>query len=405
MARVILVAGKGGVGKTTVASATGLACARHGHRTIILSFDLAHSLADSFDLGAELFHTKQGSPIRIAENLEILEIDLQVELERHWNDIYSYFARLLTGGGLDEVVAEEVAVMPGMEDLVALLRLNEIIRASSYDVVVLDAPPTGESLRFVTIYSTLDWYARKRLNTDRKLFQFLRPLTKVVPIPGLDIPDDVYFVALQQLFEGLDGIEELLRNSEVTTVRLVTTPDKMVMRETQRAFAYFSLYGMTCDTVVVNRLLPDNEAYFSEWSRLQAEHSRDIEMQFAPVPTTRIPLMHDEVVGLERLQALTEILYGTKDPATVFAKPSACEFETLPGGNYLMSVHLPFVPKEQIELSRRREDLVLRVGNFKRNILLPRTIAPLATGKTEMSGDVLKIYFSPRGVGELGARQ
>ena len=395
MPRIILISGKGGVGKTTVAASTGWAAAKKGHRTLVLSFDLAHSLSDSFDQEEQLFLQHKGLPRRVAENLDIQEIDVQEELERNWRDIYRYSAALMTGGGLDEVVAEEVAIMPGMEDMVALLHLNRYVSEKRYDVIVVDCPPTSEALRFVSFSTTLDWYARKRLKTDQALVKVLRPMAAVIGEAAKTyLPDDSYFTALQRLFDRLHGIDQLLHDPAVTSVRLVTNPEKMVVRETQRAFMYFCMYGITIDSVVINRLLPKTEGYFAEWARAQAAHSEDIKEYFAPVPVTGLPLMPKEVVGTAQLEAFSQLLYAERDPAEFFVNTPAYGFTKTPSGDYRLEIKLPFVSKEQIDVNRKNEDLVVRIGTFKRNVLLPRAIAHLRTEGASMENGRLVVRFA-----------
>jgi len=398
MARIILISGKGGVGKTTVAAATGLASAQKGHRTLVLSFDLAHSLSDSFDVGEELFTRAKGQPVQVRENLHIQEIDVQEELERSWKDIYRYSAAIMMGGGLDDIVAEEVAIMPGMEDVVALMELNRYVTDSRYDVIVLDCPPTSEALRFVSITTTLDWYARKRLNADRKIAQFIRPMAKVIGAAAQQylefLPDERYFTALQGLFKRLEGVEALLRDPKVTTVRLVTNPEKMVVRETQRAFMYFCLYGITIDSVVINRLLPTGEGYFEAWAKTQAKYSTDIQNYFDPVPVSRLPFLSAEVVGQQQLETFARMLYEERDPAAFFVSLPAYGFTKESEGNYRLELKLPFVMKDQIDVSRHNEDLVVRIGTFKRNILLPRSVVNLDVVSARMNEDRLTVRFA-----------
>ena len=394
MNRIILVAGKGGVGKTTVAAATGLSAARKGLRTLVLSFDLAHSLADSFDQDESLFSESKGLPVEVAENLSIQEIDVQEELERNWKEIYRFSAALMVGGGLQEILADEVAIMPGMEDIVALMRLNEYVRKDEYDVIVLDCPPTSEALRFVSISTALDWYVRKRLKTDRRLAKLARPLVHLVSDQGsLFIPDDEYFDTLENIFERLKGIDVLLRDASIATVRLVTNAEKMVIRETQRAFMYFCMYGMTIDAVVINKIMPVEAGYFGEWARTQREYVQGIASHFDPVPVSQLPMFQNEVCGIKRLETFAQHLFGDTDAARVMVKAPPLGFRKLSNDAYNLEVAMPFAPKEQINVLRQNEDLILRIGTFKRNILLPRAIQPLDTAGAAMNGTKLVVKF------------
>ncbi len=395
MTRIILISGKGGVGKTTVAAATGVATAKRGSRTLVLSFDLAHSLLDSFDVDEALFRQHQGLAVEVADRLEVQEIDVQEEIERYWGEIYRYGAMLMMGGGLDAVVAEEVAIMPGMEDIVALLRLNQYVTAGTYDVIVLDCPPTSEALRFVSYSSTLNWYARKRLKKDRQLAKLIRPLAaRLSETAEQYLPKEQYFSALRELFEKLDGVDQLLRDPKTTSVRLVTNPDKMVVRETQRAFMYFCMYGITIDAVVINRLLPLTDGYFSEWAQTQAAYARDICDYFAPVPVSTLPFFAKEVMGVGQLEMFAQALYQDQDPADFFMDMPSYGFRKHTDGQYCLEIKLPFVPKDQIDLSRYGEDVVVRIGTFKRNILLPRSIVPLKLVEASMVEDTLVVRFA-----------
>ena len=268
--RIIFYAGKGGVGKTTVSAATGLRCAELGHKTLIMSLDVAHSLADVFDLGSGLMDQGGGRPVEVAPRLWIQEIDLQKEIEANWGDIHMYITTILNTSGLDEVLAEELAILPGMEEISLLLHINRYRRSKRYDVILLDCAPTGEALRFISMPTSLEWYMKKVFKLERSLFKVSRPLLKSVsPVP---LPDDTYFQNLERLYGRLEGVDALLHDPQVTTVRLVTNPEKIVIRETQRAFMYFCLYGLCMDGVVVNRVLPPSagDDFFRDWRELQA---------------------------------------------------------------------------------------------------------------------------------------
>jgi arsenite-transporting ATPase len=392
--RIILISGKGGVGKTTVAAATGLASARKGHRTLVLSFDLAHSLSDSFDLQTELLSRTKGLPVCICENLDIQEIDVQEEMERHWKEIYSFSASLMVGGGLEQVMADEVAIMPGMEDIVALINLNQYAQAGEYDVIVLDCPPTSETLRFVSISTTLDWYVRKRLTTDRRMAKLVRPLLRHLgEAARLYLPEDEYFATLENIFNRLKGVEELLRDPTVTTVRLVTNAEKMVVRETQRAFMYFCMYGITIDGVVINKIMPREDGYFSAWAATQLEYIEAIKSYFEPVPISKLQMFPSEVCGLEALDDFSRRLYREEDASRIFVEAPSYGFKKVNDREYSLEIGVPFAPRDQIDISRKEDDLVVRIGTFKRNIPLPRSIQNLDTAGASVEEGRLTVRF------------
>ncbi len=322
MARIILISGKGGVGKTTVAAATALAAAQYGSRTLVMSFDLAHSLADAFDLDRRLFDQQQGLPVPVADHLAMQEVDVQEEVVRHWGNVYKYLALVFASTGLPAVVAEELAIIPGMEDVVTLMYLNQYLTEQTYDTLVVDCPPTGESLRFVSMPTTIEWYMQKLFGLERNVMKVARPLVR--RLATIPLPDDSYFAAIERLFARLEGIEKILVDPQITAVRLVTNAEKMVVRETQRAYMYFSLYGMITDRVIINRLFPTSEGYFSRWSATQAGHVAEIRDYFQPVPVTTLPLFADEVVGVARLQEVAEALYQGADPTQFSMQETVC---------------------------------------------------------------------------------
>ena len=269
--RILLFSGKGGVGKTSIAAATGLQVSRLGYRTLVMSVDPAHSLADSFDLETGLFHAETSDPLPITENLSIHEVNIQKEIKRHWAEISSYVVSVLRTTGISDVEAEELAILPGMEELSAMMYINQFRRENRYDVIVLDSAPTAESMRFVSMPTTLEWYMKHIFPFQRGLLKAVRPLAnRVSPV---ELPTDNYFANIQSLFGRLEGIGELLEDPRITSVRLVTNPEKMVLRETQRAFVYFSLHGLTVDAIIVNRVLPEEvtDAWFQEWRAFAAQ--------------------------------------------------------------------------------------------------------------------------------------
>src|SRR6202167_3505389 len=316
--RILMFTGKGGVGKTSLAAATGMKLAELGHRTLIMSIDPAHSLADCFDLDNDLFRAQTSDPMAVSERLSIMELNIQKEIKRHWQEISSYVSAVLRTTGISGVEAEELAILPGMEELSAMMYINQYRRENRYDVIVLDAAPTAESLRFISMPTTLDWYMKHIFPFQRNLLKAVRPIAnRVAPF---ELPTDSYFINIRELFDKWDGIDEIMGNPQITSVRLVTNPEKMVLRETQRAFVYFSLHGLTVDSVIVNRVLPETitDAFFTEWRESQQRGLEEIEAYFAPVPVKRVPLFTHEVLGAERLRDLARVLYAAgEDPAAV----------------------------------------------------------------------------------------
>jgi arsenite-transporting ATPase len=390
--RIIFFAGKGGVGKTSVSAATGIKAAEMGHKTVVMSLDVAHSLADIFDLDKELLDKNKGELVEINENLFIQELDIQEEIQRYWGDIHKYLSSILYTTGLDEVLAEELAVLPGMEEISLLLYINKYVREKTFDVVLLDCAPTGESLRFISIPTTLEWYMNKVFKLERTVVKYVRPIAKRVydvPLPG-----DDYFQAIEDLFGKLQGVDQILVNPEITTVRLVTNPEKVVLKETQRAFMYFCLYKMSIDAIIMNRMLPENikDAYFKDWIKGQQDHYEEAKDFFSPVPIFPVDLFTGEVIGYSDLKKLADQIYRGTNPLERFFKDEPYRL-IKQNGNYQLRLKLPFISKKDLELNKLHEELVIRIGGFKRHIMLPRQVASLNTVTAKLEGEYLNVLF------------
>ena len=390
--RIIFFAGKGGVGKTSVAAATGIKTAEAGHRTVVMSLDVAHSLSDIFDLDKGLIDEERGSLTKIRKNLWIQELDIQEEIEKNWGDIHKYLSTLLNTTGLDEILAEELAILPGMEEVSLLLHINRYVRTKKFDVILLDCAPTGESLRFISIPTTLDWYMKKIFKVEKTIARYVRPLAKRlsdVPLPGED-----YFDAIEFLFERLRGVDEILVDPEITTVRLITNPEKIVLKETQRAFMYFSLYKMSIDAIIMNRVLPDSvsETYFKGWRKSQKDYIKKAEAYFSPIPLFPVNLFRGEVLGFDSLKALGDQIYNERNPLERFFDGEPYSFVKV-NGKYQLRVKLPFIGKGDVELNKISDELIIRVGSFKRHVMLPRQVAASNTVKAKLEGEYLSVYF------------
>jgi arsenite-transporting ATPase len=389
--RILLFSGKGGVGKTSVAAATGLELARRGHRTLVMSVDPAHSLGDSFDLESTLFERRTSEPFVINDRLSIQEVNIQHEIHRHWREISAYTISILRNTGIRDVEAQELAIIPGMEELSAMMYVNEYRREDRFDVIVLDCAPTAESMRFVSMPATLDWYMKHVFPMQRGLLKAFRPLAKHVS--PVELPKDSYFTNVQELFSKLEGIGEVLENPQITSVRLVTNAEKMVLRETQRAYVYFSLHGLTVDQIIVNRVIPDavTDEFFREWRASQQNILTEIEAYFAPVPVRRIPLFTREVLGASRLDTLAAVLYPPEeDPATVTRLTAPYEFRKV-NSHYEVVLHLPFVVKGDVKLFKKGDELVVEIGTLRRHVGLPTSMMNLTPGRARVENRQLVV--------------
>ncbi len=390
--RIIIFSGKGGVGKTTAAAATALRCAQQGLKTIVISIDIAHSLSDSFQLDADLYDHNRGKPRQIHENLWSQEVDIQEELDRHWGEVSKYLAALLGASGMTDVLAEELAIIPGMEDVVSLLYINQYYRERTFDVIVIDCAPTGESLRFISMPSTLEWYMKKIFKLERSLLKVARPVAK--RLTDVPLPEDSYFASMQDLFLRLEGVDEVLLDREVTSVRLVTNAEKMVVRETQRAFMYFCLFGLVVDAVIVKQTVSRDFAgrYFKDWLSTQQRSLDQIRTIFDPIPIQKVNILPDEVVGLEMLSEMGQMIYGDIDPSSIMHSDTVYQIDQSEG-DYTLRIKLPFVKKDYVDLFKEDGNLVVRIGSFKRHVFLPRALVGRKPGRASLDNNVLSIAF------------
>lgn len=387
--RVILYTGKGGVGKTTVAAASALRSAELGYKTIILSTDSAHSLADSFDL------TLGSEPQPIIPNLWGQEPEISHTLETRWGTIQRWMSALLAWRGMEKVVADEMAILPGMEELANLLYIVDYHRSGKYEVIIVDCAPTGQALRFLSFPEMMRWWMEKMFPIERKAASLARPLLKA--LTDIPMPDDEVFASMESLYSELNEIKTLLGNQDVTSVRLVVNPEKMVIKEAQRTFTYLNLYGYLTDLIICNRVIPDKVAdqYFSFWKESQSKYYGVIEECFAPLPISTIPLLDREVVGIPMLEVIADTLYQEDDPTKLFFQGQVQDLQK-EDTHYILTLSLPLIEKGDISLMQSGDELIIRVGNFKRNIILPHTLVGLAATKARFEGGKLRIQFDQR---------
>ena len=391
--RILLFTGKGGVGKTTVAAATGLVLAASGLKTLVMSVDAAHSLADAFDRDVALTDHAHGTPVAVGENLWIQEVDVTEEIGRHWKDISGYITTLLAVTGVEEVLAEELAIFPGMEEVSALLYVNQYAREKAFDVLILDCAPTGESLRFVSLPPTLDWYMKKLFRLERSILKVARPVAR--KMTDLPLPPERYFDNVQSLAQKLEGVDTLLKDPQTTTVRLVTNAEKIVIKETQRAFMYFGLYGFTVDAVIVNRLLPEgvHDPFFDKWRKTQAQFLEEARGYFDPVPIFTLPLRDDQVLGSAALVALGRDLWATRNPADSFRSDPPYRYAKK-NGKYVLTLDLPFVDKHEVDLAMASGDLVVRIGNVRHHVPVPRMLTGYSPAGARVEDGRLTVRFT-----------
>jgi arsenite/tail-anchored protein-transporting ATPase len=383
--------GKGGVGKTSVAAATGLRCAELGYKTLVLSTDPAHSLADSFDL--DLGH----EPVQVRPNLWGAELDALMELEGNWGAVKRYITQVLQARGMEGIQAEELAILPGMDEIFGLVRMKRHYDEGVYDVLIIDSAPTGTALRLLSLPEVGGWYMRKFYKPFQGISMALRPLVEPLfkPIAGFSLPNKEVMDAPYEFYEQIEALEKVLTDNTQTSVRLVTNPEKMVIKESLRAHAYLSLYNVATDMVVANRIIPDHvsDPFFMQWKENQAVYRKEIHENFTPLPVKEIPLFQEEMCGLPALDRLKDTLYPGEDPAQVYYKETTLRV-IQNGQDYSLEVYLPGIPKNQIELSKSADELNIRIGNHRRNLVLPQALAAMQPAGAKVEEDYLKIRFS-----------
>ena len=384
--RIILYTGKGGVGKTSLSAATAVRCAELGHRTLVLSTDAAHSLGDA--LGRKI----RSEPTAVADNLFAQEIDVTRELRENWGKIQKYIADFLRSRGIEEVLAEEFAILPGMEELFCLLRLMDYDEGDAYETAVIDCAPTSSTIRMLSFPDMARWYMEKFFHLERRVVKAIKPIAE--RMTGVPLPDDGVFFSVEDLYKRVEGMKAVLTDATRASIRLVCNPEKMVIRETRRAYTYFNLFGFPVDAVLANRVLSDDvtDAYFDAWKATQERYLAEVSESFAPMKIFRARLYEQEMIGIEALSLMASDIFGDEDPADVFYTEQPMQFEKGPTG-YSMRLRLPFTNKEDLHLWVKDGELIIKAGRYRRNILLPRTLADRTVARARFKGDFLHIEF------------
>jgi arsenite-transporting ATPase len=384
--RVILVTGKGGVGKTTVSAATALASADLGHRTLVMSTDPAHSLSDAFqvELGDE--------PTPVASNLVAQQIDSQARLEDSWGEVRDHLTELFDWSGLKGIEAEELTVFPGMDEIFALATVRDHTRSGEYDAIIVDCAPTAETLRLLSLPEVLSWYMEKMFPIGRRVAKVVRPvLSRVTTIP---VADDRVFDAVARFYERLDGIREILADSDITSARLVMNPEKMVIAEARRTYTYLGLFGYAVDAAVVNRVLPEevSDPYFKRWREIQSEHLDSVDDAFADVDVRRLRLFDEEMVGVDKLRLIGQELYGELDPLDRLAETAPFRVDD-DGDNVVLVLSVPFAEKGDVDVLRHADELFITVGPYRRSFVLPDSLKRRHVRRAQLIDGELRVTF------------
>ncbi|MFQ5400291.1 MAG: ArsA family ATPase [Anaerolineae bacterium] len=387
--RLILYLGKGGVGKTTVAAATALRCAELGYRTLVASTDIAHSLADSLDvpLGAK--------PVEVAPNLWAQEISVVADIHNYWGTLQNFVSGLISSnsGGINNVIADELSAFPGMDEIVSLLHINKQAKERHFERVIIDAAPTGETIRLLTMPDTFRWYAGHISRFEGGVAKLLRPFAGRL----LQGPTEV-LEALNKLDRATAELRQTLSNPDISSYRVVLQPEKMVIREAERAISYLGLFNYPVDGVIINRVLPESVAtgeFYEKRRELQQRYLQMIENNFKPLPLWRVPYYADEVVGLSALSRLAEDCFGERDPGQIFYRGVLQQITETEDGIYQLRIPLPFVNSNNVRLRKRGDEMFITIGNFKREMILPTVLARRKANGGRLRDGVLEIDFLP----------
>lgn len=386
MTRILLFTGKGGVGKTTVAAATALRCADRGLRTLVLSTDPAHSLADAFAVGLD------STPLSVTHGLWAQQLDATERFEEVWSEVQGYLVQVMDWAGIGGIEAEELSIIPGLDEIFALSDIVDSVNSGTWDVVIVDCAPTAETIRLLSLPDVLRWYMERVFPASRKVTKLIKPLmSRMSRIP---IADDSVFDATASFYERMGCVREMLTDGDHATVRLVVNPERLVVAEARRTATYLSLYGYRLDAVVANRLLPEEitDPWFKAWKETHAEHLATICEGFAPTPVLRANLASNELVGIEALDEFGAELYAGLDPAGILHREEPLRVEG-EGDGYVLHVALPFADRDELEVGRHGKELLVRVGPHRRSIVLPDALARRSVIDATLLGAGLAVHF------------
>ncbi|MDE6389389.1 MAG: ArsA family ATPase [Lachnospiraceae bacterium] len=406
MQKIYIFTGKGGVGKSSIAAAHAIKSAEEGKRTLLMSTDMAHNLGDIFErkLGKE--------PENVLSNLDVYEIDPEYVMHNDFSFVMEYLGRLLSENVMSGAIKtetekrkedgtesiqsglQELGMMPGMEELFSLLKVSDIYRSGKYDRVIVDCAPTGETLSLLKFPELLSWYMEKFFPIGKVGVRVLAPVAKAVF--KVEMPNKNAMNDIERMYLKLAELEELLKDRGTTCIRIVTTPEKMVVEETKRNYMYLNLYNFNVDGIYINRILPreiGNE-FFDKWLEIQREYIAQIKECFAAIPIYEIPWYDEELKGERAIRRIVESVLARTD---VFESRAMIEREKFiqTQDGYMLEVYLPYVDKEDIDLYQSSTDLIIKIGNFKRNIPLPNILRKYTVSRAKFEGEKLHIHFTP----------
>ncbi len=382
--RILLYTGKGGVGKTTAAAATALRCAELGYETLVISTDPAHSLSDSFNV------TLEPEPTKVADHLYAQELDVYYSMKKYWGNMRELLLTVLKWQGVDKIVAEELSALPGMEEGSAFLWLEQHYRSKAYDVIIVDSAPTGETLTFLNLPQVTQWWLKKSIPGQKAMIQGVGGMLRVMT----GVPIDKGYEEMDTLFGKLEKIQKIFADPDITSMRLVMNPERMVIQEAKRAYAFLQMYGYAVDSVLVNRVLPNEleNSFFKSYITNQAEYLEEIENSFAPLPIFKAPHLGKEVFGLDRLRIIADHLYGKEDPTQIYYNEKPYQLKEK-GSKFELSVSMPFVELEDLKVTQHQDQVVIDLKNKRKHIYLPKFLAYYRIKSYNMASNKLLITF------------
>jgi len=387
--RIILFTGKGGVGKSTNACATAALTSTRGQKTLLISSDLAHNLFDIFDVAGG------NGKGEISKNLTILEVNILEEIKENWDSIQRYMTDFLTYLEMDRMVAEEVSLIPGMDALFLLTRILREIESGEYDVIIIDCAPTAGTLRLLTLTDSSSNKMNRIIEIERSILKLIRPIGKRIKGIKDILPEDDLYVTFGEIINDIGRLGVILRNPEMSSIRLVLNPDKIAISESKRTYTYFSLFGFPVDGIFVNKLFPAEleTGYFQKWCRLQQDQMELLKKSFLETRIFSIKHYNNEPIGLERLEEMGRDIYGELNPAQVLSQVNTVAFKKQKG-KVLLSIILPNLDKSSLDIGRKENDLLINAGSYSRVFSLPDTLANVEIDAASYENNVLRIYFS-----------
>ena len=385
--RIILYTGKGGVGKTSIAAATACKIASEGKKVLVMSTDQAHSLSDSFDIKL------CNEPLEISNNLYAMEIDTVIENEKTWGSLKGYIEKLMVLKSKETIESEELLVFPGFEELLSLIKIKEIHDEGKYDVLIVDCAPTGETMSLLKFPDLFKWWMEKIFPFKRKAAKIVKPIIEAtIKIP---MPTDDTFDEIERLYSKIDELHCLMLNKDIVSIRIVTTPEKIVVKEAKRSFSYLHLFDYNVDGIIINKIFPQVslKGYFERWEKIQKESIQDINESFKGIPIFKLELMDNELSKYEMLQKVANEIYGEVKPEEVLFKDKIFTVKKHENG-YKLSINMPFIDKNELNLSQNGDEITISIKNERRSLVLPTKLQSKEITSAKYDNGKLNIYFA-----------